>query len=122
VSAHVITANDLDLLTFFEVEPTPRDADVPWPYNDFLYETSRGDHHISFAVAPAYKDVRCILTVGGSIIYELNALGVDDVRYLKDTTGELLEVIVSARETVTLRLRPVVRIDHRVADASRPNT
>jgi len=122
VSAHVITANDLDLLSFFEVEPTPRDADVPWPYNDFLYETSRGDHRISFAVAPAYKDVHCMLAVGGSTMYELTALGVDDVRYLKDTTGELLEIILSARETVTLRLRPFVRIDHRVAVASGPNT
>jgi len=122
VSAHVITANDLDLLTFFEVEPKPRDADVPWPYNDFLYETTRDDHRITFAVAPAYKEVHCILTVGESIIYELTALGVQDIRYSKDSIGELLEVIVSARETIALRLRPTVRIEHRVEVASGPNT
>jgi hypothetical protein len=122
VSSHCITANDLDLLTFFEVEPTPRDADIPWPYNDYLYETTRGDYRISFSVAPAYKDVRCILSLNGEVTYELNAVGVEDIRYSKDPSGELLEVIVSAREAVTIRLRPAVRIDHRIADASLPNT
>jgi hypothetical protein len=122
VSAQVITATDLDLLTFFEVEPKPRDADVPWPYNDFLYETTRGEFQISCAIAPAYKDVRLILSLRGSTLYELNAVGVNDVRYEKDGSGELLEVIVSSRESLTLRLRPEVSIDHHVADSVGQNT
>jgi hypothetical protein len=122
VSAHVITASDLDLLTFFEVEPKLRDADIPWPYNDFLYETTRGDFQISFAVAPAYKDVRFILSLNGRVLYELNAVGVDDVRYEKDGSGELLEVMVSSRESLTIRLRPKVSIDHRIAERNVPNT
>ncbi len=122
MSAQVITASDLDLLTFFEVEPKPRDADVPWPYNDFLYETTRGEFQISFAVAPAYKDVRFILSLNGRTLYELNAIGVNDVRYEKDSSGELLEVMVSSRESLTLRLRPEVSIDHHVADRTVPNT
>jgi hypothetical protein len=122
VSAQVITASDLDLLTFFEVEPKPRDADVPWPYNDFLYETTRGEFKISCAVAPAYKDVRFILSLNGRMLYELNAVGVSDVRYEKDGEGELLEIIISSRESLTLRLRPEVSIDHHVGDQVGPNT
>jgi hypothetical protein len=122
VSAQVITASQLDLLAFFEVEPKIRDADVPWPYNDFLYETTRGEFQISCAVAPAYKDVRLILSLNGSRLYELNAVGVNDVRYEKDGSGELLEVIISSRESLTLRLRPAVSIDHHVADCVGPNT
>jgi hypothetical protein len=83
MSAHAITATEIDLLSFFEVEPKARDEAVPWPYNDFLYETARGRFHISFAVNPAYRDVRFILSVDGQAIYELNALGVTDVRYSK---------------------------------------
>src|SRR5215471_11705136 len=108
VSAQVITASDLDVLSFFEVEPKPRDADVPWPYNDFLYETTRGEFQISFAVAPAYKDVHFILSRNGRRLYELTAVGIDDVRYEKDGSGELLEVLVGPRESLTIRLRPEV--------------
>ena len=122
MSAQFITASDLDLLTFFEVEPKPRDTDVPWPYNDFLYETTRGGFKISFAVAPAYKDVHFILSLNDRVLYELNAVGVDDVRYAKDGSGEILEVIVSSRESLTIRLRPDVSIDHHVADRTAPNT
>jgi hypothetical protein len=117
-----ITATDLDLLTFFEVEPKPRDPDVPWPYNDLLYEATRGEFHISCAVAPAYKDVRLILSINGSKLYELNAVGVNDVRSEKDASGELLEIIISSRDSLTLRLRPEVSIDHHVADRLIPNS
>jgi hypothetical protein len=117
-----ISASDLDLLSFFEVEPKPRDDNVPWPYNDFLYETVRDEFHISCAVAPAYKDVRLILSVNGRVLYELNAVGVDDVRYQTDRIGEALEVLISSRERLTIRLRPAVTIDHRVADTGRANT
>jgi len=122
VSAQAITASDLDLLSFFEVEPKPRDSDIPWPYNDFLYETTRGEFQISFAVAPAYRDVHFVLALNGRTLYELTAVGVDDVRYEKDGSGELLEVMVSSSESLTLRLRPEVSIDHHVAGRISPNT
>jgi len=34
---NAIKAEEIDLLSFFEVEPKRLDKDVPWPYNDFLY-------------------------------------------------------------------------------------
>jgi hypothetical protein len=110
----VISAEELELLTFFEVEPKKQDRDVPWPYNDFLYEVTQGDLRLSCAVAPAYKDVRIILKRDTSAIYELNAMDVNDVRYLNDKGREVLAVVINERETVWLRLKPEISINHEV--------
>jgi hypothetical protein len=88
-----ISASELDLLTFFEVEPAFVDAKDPWPYTDALYEITRGELALSFAVAPAYKDVRIILRHGDQQVYELNAVGVNDVRYHNDSGRESLEIV-----------------------------
>ena len=49
-------------------------------------------------------------------MYELNAMGVDDVRYLKDANGEILEIALTAPASLRLRLTPEVSITQRVAD------
>lgn len=110
----VISAEELDLLSFFEVEPKKKDRDVPWPYNDFLYEVVQGDLRLSCAVAPAYKDVRIILKRGASVIYELRAMDLTDVKYHKDKGREVLAFVLNARETVWLRLKPEISISQEV--------
>ena len=52
----------------------------------------------------------------GIALYELNAMGVDDVRYLKDANGEILEIALTAPDSLRLRLTPEVSITQRVAD------
>jgi len=32
-----ISAEEYELLSFFEVEPERASPDIPWPYNDFSY-------------------------------------------------------------------------------------
>ena len=108
----MITASALELLTFFEVEPTSREPGEPWPYNDWLYETVRRDVAVSFAVSPAVRDVRLILRRAEATIYELNALQVDDVLYHRDRPGDALELVLSARDRLWLRLKPQVTILH----------
>jgi len=111
-----ITVDELELLGFFSVEPKRLDPDVPWPYNDFAYSVERGGLSLSFAVAPAYKDVRIIVSSGSETMYELNAVGVEDVKYHKDGVRETLEVVVTPRDRVWLRLWPHINIAHQVAD------
>ena len=43
----VVSAEEWQLLSFFEAEPTLRDSDVPWCYNDALYtvEAAEGCSH-----------------------------------------------------------------------------
>jgi hypothetical protein len=114
MSSRWITADELELLTFFEAEPTRLDPDVQWPYNDFLYRVTRSDVEVSLRVAPAYKDVRLVIIRAGSVQYELNAMGIEDVRYLKDASGEALEILLTSRDSLLLRLAPVVCITQRV--------
>jgi hypothetical protein len=107
----VVTIQDWQALSFFAVDPVPADADVPWPYNDYLYEITRGNLSLSFSLAPAYKDVRCVLKNQGNKVYELNAVGVEDVKYSETKDAEMLEVIVSKRESILFRVNPTIVIE-----------
>jgi hypothetical protein len=55
-ATYAISAEEWQLLAFFEVEPTKLDADVAWPYNDFTYRRLLGEVTVTFAIAPACKD------------------------------------------------------------------
>ena len=112
----MISATDLDLLTFFETEPTARDEGTPWPYNDFAYVDWQNDFVLTFSVAPAYKDVRIVLARAEVTVYELNALSVEDVLYQREKGREILEIIVNSRDRLSLSLKPGVSIAHRVSE------
>lgn len=112
----LITAEEWQLLSFFEVHPELRDRDVPWCYNDALYQVDQGELELSFAVAPSYRDVRIILLNRGIRLYELNAMGVKDVRYRNENGTEELEVLINDVETLMLRLKPHIELMHKVAE------
>jgi hypothetical protein len=107
-----LTATELDLLTFFEVLPKLRDEGDPWCYNDAAYEVRRGEFSLSFSVAPAYKDVRLILKRTEHTLYEFNAMDIEDLKYEKTRGGEVLEIVVTARDSLILRLDPDISISH----------
>ena len=109
------SAEELDLLGFFGMEPKRMDVDVPWPYNDFLYEVQVGDLSLSFAIAPACKDVRIILKAGNRVVYELNAVGVDDVKYHNDNGRETLEVVISTRDRLWVRVTPTIQLSQELS-------
>jgi len=115
-----ISATELDLLTFFEAEPSKRDAEVPWLYNDLLYEWQQESLSLTFAVAPSYKDVRIILKQADAAIYELNAVGVEDVRYHNDGGREALEVIIAPHDRLWISLKPHVFLGHEAKEQSGP--
>jgi hypothetical protein len=106
----MISALEWEVLSFFEVEPQRLDPEVPWPYNGFLYEIERDGLVFSCSVAPSYKDVRMTLSRGNDRLYELNATNVVDVRYRREYGHETLEVVLSERESVTLRVKPMIVI------------
>lgn len=58
-----------------------------------------------------------ILKSNGILLYELNAFGVEDVKYHNDNNGESLEIIVSSRDSVWLRIKPRISIAHNTTRA-----
>ena len=111
-----VTAEEWQVLSFFEVEPQLRDPDEPWCYNDAVYIVERGDHRLNFALAPAYRDVRIILTHKNTRLYEFNSMSVQDVRYSDERGDETLEIIISDRERILLRVKPYIEILHNIDD------
>lgn len=105
-----ISAEEWQLLAFFEVEPTKLDADVSWPYNDFTYRRTVGDTTVTFSVAPACRDFTLTVERGGAKEIELSALAVFDIRYHDDRGGEWLEILLTERDRVELRIKPSFRL------------
>ncbi len=107
-----MSATEFDLLTFFEVEPQLLDPEDPWPYNDAAYHVQQGDLALSFAIAPAYFDVRIILKRAEATLYEFNAMGVEDVTYDIHGGRETLKVSLSPENWIVLTLKPGISLLH----------
>jgi len=112
-----VSVEELDLLSFFEVEPSRADRNIPWPYNDFSYQLNLGQYKVSFSIAPAYKDLSLSVAHNDTQFYSFKGLSVKDVRYHKDANFETLEIIVSDRDIIRLRLRPNLVITQDAGEA-----
>jgi hypothetical protein len=103
-----VTVEEFELLSFFGVEPKRADGNVPWPYNDFTYQVSLDEYAVEFVIHPAYKDLSFTLSRNSAELYTFTALSVDDVRYHNHPDREVLEIAISGRQSIWLRLRPTV--------------
>ncbi|MEP0872933.1 hypothetical protein NDA01_24250 [Trichocoleus desertorum AS-A10] len=108
-----ISAEDWELLSFFEVEPQRLDPSVPWVYDDSVYLVEDGELSLSCAIHPVYKDVRIILKHRGHCLYEFEAMGVKDIQVLKEKGSEILEITLSEQQNLQVKLRPSIQIVHR---------
>lgn len=109
-----ISAEEFELLSFFEVEPQRADRGVPWPYNDFSYHVMLGAYDVTFGICPAYKDLSFSIRHSDAEIYNFVALSVKDVRFHRVAGVEQLEIVISDRESIWLRLRPTVLVTQNV--------
>jgi hypothetical protein len=105
-----IRATEVEHLSFFSVEPTKADPDIPWPYSDFVYEIVRGDLHLSYGITPCCKSVSIVLKRGVETLYELNLTTVDDVRYHNEKGRELLEIVLADGARMLLTVDPNITI------------
>ncbi|MCP4599560.1 MAG: hypothetical protein GY847_03305 [Proteobacteria bacterium] len=109
-----ISAEEWQLISFFEVEPQRRDPSSPWEYDDSVYVVTDGDITLSCAIHPAYRDVRLILSARDKQIYEFDAMGVRDVTYIKKDGEEKLLIVVSEDEVIYLQTRPSIKISQHI--------
>src|SRR5262249_40477428 len=108
-----ITAQEWELLECFGVEPQLLDPGTPWCCNDATYVVEVDGLTVSLAVQPSYQDVRIIVRRDNQRVYELNAIGVADVRVPNEFGRDIVEVQLSERDwlraseiTQTYELRP----------------
>jgi hypothetical protein len=111
-----LSIDEYDLVQFFSALPTQLDKGVPWEYTESVYESSDSPLHLSFAIAPAMKDVRILVTIGGTCVYEFNAVGVADLRYRTEKRRESLEVVVASNHSVWLTVKPQISICQSVSE------
>ncbi len=105
-----ITAEDYELLGFFEKEPTVLDKDTPWVYTDSLYEVTQANKQLSVAIHPAYKDIRIILKESENKVFELEAMGIQDIKVINNKLPEVLEVTINEQQTVLIKIKPFISI------------
>ena len=109
-----ISIEEWELMSFFEVEPEKLDKDVIWFYNFNEYKLSKGEFELIFSIEPCSKDVFISLKKNEALSYQLIARYVRDVRLVKDKRGELLEIIINARDRILLMVKPEIVIMQQV--------
>jgi hypothetical protein len=113
----MVSVKEWELLSFFEVEPELLEPGEAWDANDAAYTVVRGELELSFAIAPWHRDVRIVLSHRRERVYELNTMSVVDVVYRQEQGVETLTVILTARDTITLRVKPRIELEHDLAPA-----
>ena len=105
-----IKATELELLACFGVEPQLLDVDVPWCYNDAAYLVEVDGLSVSFAVQPAYRDVRLIVRRAEQRLFEFRAVGVGDVRVIDERGIDAVEVVLAEQSWLRVQLRPAFEV------------
>ena len=103
------TVTGLEMLTFFECEPSALDA-TPWPYNEFTYVYSAQNEIVEFTTCPAEVSVDLRIKRRGVIAYELKASIALDLVYHNDDGRESFEIVLSERHQIFLTLKPHIAI------------
>src|SRR5690349_2422038 len=107
-----LSVKEWELLSLFEVVPELNEPCERWDGNDACYTVTQEDLCLSFAIAPFFRDVRIILSHRGRRVYELNSMGVWDVRYRHEQGLETLQILLSESDVVTLRVKPDIQLAH----------
>ena len=107
-----ISAQEWELLSLFEVEPTFSYIDDVWPFTEAEYRVEQDQITLYCYIHPINKSFRLTLIVSNEIIYKLNVVNVKDIRYLGKPGDELLEVLVTETEAIVLRVKPEIEIEH----------
>ena len=96
----LVSFDEVDLLSFFEVDPRVAGNNMAWDLNNSVYETGDGQRDISFRITPRSKDVSIVLKSGDAVVSELHAAYVNDVRYHKEKGRESLEIVISSEDSI----------------------
>jgi hypothetical protein len=83
---------EYELLSFFEVEPSVLDKEVPWIYNIVTFEKIYANETLVCTFSPSYGDLNLKLIQNGIEKLILNLSFIERVEVLKDTNREHLRI------------------------------
>lgn len=108
----MITAEEWQLISFFEAEPDLSEEYMPWPYNDFVFASKVGPANVVCEISPSYSDVTLSIQRDG-FHYEVSARALHDVRYLAEGGIETLELWLTRTHSISIQLKPEISIRER---------
>lgn len=85
-----------------------------WFDSDSVYEyTDSNGIRITFAIHPIHKDVRITLNSKRTTIYDWQSQDLIDIRYIEEKEKTIIELLISDRDTITVRLNPTILVEHK---------
>ncbi len=118
MSKSQLSVTEAELERFFGGEPTRSDTDIPWPYNGLLFTATQDEVRLSPDLMPSYKHVDLTVHAGGQLFYQLSAPALEDIRIHCDPAHDTLELVVSQRDSIFVRLSPSVLITQQTWDGT----
>jgi len=109
-----ITAEDYELLGFFEVEPEQREPDESWLHTDSVYTVLKNELELSFCIHPMYRDVKLVLSHKGNPLYQLDTMGVNDVTVVSSSDHEYLDIHLEDEHRILVYLKPQIIVKQHV--------
>ena len=101
-----VTIKDYELHGFFECGPEADD------FGGFTFHVRRGPWLVAFGMSPQTRDVSLAVARDGEQVFEFVGLSVPDVRWHGEGQRERIEIVLGARHSVFLELRPTVAVTH----------
>jgi hypothetical protein len=104
----------MSLLVFFESEPRLADADIPWVYNNLVFETAQGENHIRCEIEPSDGELKLLWTQNGIVrldikLNKLAHLSIFSIKYEEVMTVTNLES--NPGIILKIRLKPAVAVE-----------
>ena len=118
MTATALAVTESDLQRFFGVVPGKMDAGVPWPYGGLTFNFAEANSHGSFFLMPSYKHVELSIHSSGNLIYQLVAPQIYDLKVLAGPAHDVLEISITAKDRVFIRLSPSVLITQQAGDGA----
>ena len=107
-----VPPDDLDLLAFFEVEPSLLDFDVPWLYNTAPYRAERDGFAVVFEISPSYSALKASVSFDGRDVAEAEVSEFENLEIVNDCGRETLVARfgASTASALYLTIKPHIQL------------
>ena len=112
-----LSTTEIDLIWFFGSQPVKTDpADIPWPYNDLLFNIAGDNWRVRFLISPAYQQVELSAHIDEQLLYQLSIGRFSDLVIHHDSGHATLEIVISEKQSIFLCLAPRLFISQDIRD------